>query len=117
MSLDNIDIDSWGKKEDKPDQDRDAGPDDKKDKAPRQPRLKLPRQEKPSESIDERKPRRTVDLDDVPIDALRGLYYFVIEKTDKKLSKVELKRNLKEFLSSREKFDKLLQNIVDVVFS
>nr|MDO8111202.1 hypothetical protein [Candidatus Sigynarchaeota archaeon] len=117
MSLDNIDIDSWGKKEDKPDQDKDAGPDDKKEKVPRQPRPKPLRQEKPAESDDERKPKKTVPLDDVPIDALRGLYYFVIEKTDKKLSKAELKRNLKEFLSSREKFDKLLQNIVDAVFS
>jgi len=53
----------------------------------------------------------------VPIDALRGLHYFLIERADKKLSKIELKRTLHELLSNKDKQDKLVQHIIDIVFS
>jgi hypothetical protein len=56
-------------------------------------------------------------VDDVPIDALRGIHYFLIERADKKLSKAELKRTLHELLSNKDKQDKLVQRIVDTVFS
>ncbi|MBN2151799.1 MAG: hypothetical protein JW839_10155 [Candidatus Lokiarchaeota archaeon] len=53
----------------------------------------------------------------MPIDALRGLHYFLIERADKKLSKIELKRTLKIMLKNKDDQDKLVQHIVDVVFS
>jgi hypothetical protein len=53
----------------------------------------------------------------VPIDALRGIHYFLIERADKKLSKAELKRTLHELLSNKDKQDKLVQNVIDIVFS
>lgn len=63
------------------------------------------------------KPKKAVAVDDVPIDALRGIHYFLIERADKKLSKVELKRTLQELLSNKDKQDKLVQHVVDIVFS
>jgi hypothetical protein len=56
-------------------------------------------------------------LDEVPIDALRGLYYFLHDHADKKLSKIELKRILFGLLSMKEKQDTLVQHIVDIVFT
>ncbi|MEX2683453.1 MAG: hypothetical protein Q6373_017890 [Candidatus Sigynarchaeota archaeon] len=62
-------------------------------------------------------PQKPVDLDIVPIDALRGLHYFLVERADKKLSKIELKRTLKVMLKNKDEQDKLVQHIVDIVFS
>ncbi|HME56004.1 MAG TPA: hypothetical protein VKM55_27620 [Candidatus Lokiarchaeia archaeon] len=117
MSLDDIDIDSWGKKKEKVELTKDQKPREPKDKTSKPPRPKTPVPEKQAKTPWAPKPRKSVILDDVPIDALRGLYYLVIERADKKLSKMELKRTLQEVLSSRDKFDKLQQNIIDLVFS
>jgi len=117
MSLDDIDIDSWGKKTEKDDAGKEQKPTELKERAPRPPRPKSPPPEKQVKAAWTPKPKKSVILDDVPIDALRGLYYLLIEHADKKLSKIELKRTLQEFLSSKDKFDKLQQNIIDLVFS
>ncbi len=99
---DEPDFDSWGKTTPKKDDRLATKKDDK-------PAHKPPRWEL--------KPNRAIPIDDVPIDALRGLYYLVVERPEKKLTKVELKRALQELLSTREKMDKLVQNIANVVMS
>ena len=117
MSLDDIDIDSWGKMKEKDEAGKEQKPSEPKKRPPSQSRPKSTPPEKQVKTMWEPKPRKFVILDDVPIDALRGLYYLLIERADKKLSKIELKRTLQEFLSSRDKFDRLQQNIIDLVFS
>lgn len=117
MSLDDINIDSWGKKKEKENAGKEQKPTEPKERTPRPPRPKSPAPEKQGKATWEPKPKKSVILEDVPIDALRGLYYLLIERADKKLSKMELKRTLQEFLSSKDKFDKLQQNIIDLVFS
>nr|MDO8116106.1 hypothetical protein [Candidatus Sigynarchaeota archaeon] len=107
---DEPDIDSWGQHgsgedENTPNKKREKTGQKKEDK----PATKPPRWEL--------KPNRTVTIDDVPIDAFRGLYYLIVERKEKKLTKVELKRALQELLSSKEKMDKLVQNIANVVMS
>ncbi|MFX0098601.1 MAG: hypothetical protein ACFFCS_03400 [Candidatus Hodarchaeota archaeon] len=115
MSLDDIDIDSWGKIEEK-----------KEEKKPRPPRETTPkpkrRETKPRSTTThvprwELKAKTNIPIDKIPIDALRGIYYFCFNKVDKKYNKMELKRVLKEVLSNQDSFNKLIQSIIDITFS
>lgn len=65
----------------------------------------------------ELKAKKKVDIDGVPIDALRGLYYFLMGKAEKKLTKRELKLTMKTLLSSKDNVQKLIQSIADVIMS
>ncbi|MHA1683461.1 MAG: hypothetical protein ACTSUE_21155 [Promethearchaeota archaeon] len=126
MSPEDIDFTRWGKKEPKPEVKKEAAVEKVK-------KVRNVKSASPSRSTEKKratgssrksttqwwnlKPKHPIPIEKVPIDALRGLYYFVIGKTDKKLSKSGLKRNLQEILSTKEKFEKLLQGIIDVIKS
>lgn len=114
MGLDDIDIDSWGKLKRTAPKKRvaEADEDGEEKAAPRA-------QARPARGLNlaTMKPKREVPLDEVPIDALRGLYYLTLLRSDKKQSKADLKHALRELLSSSEKFEQLLQHIVDVLMS
>lgn len=58
-----------------------------------------------------------VDEESVPIDALRGIFYFIVGQAEKRMPKHQLKATLQHLLSSKEKVAEMLQNIIDTVFS
>jgi hypothetical protein len=115
MGLEGIDIDSWGKKP----------PEKKPPQPPKEPRQRpqegSQRQVKPKKEPGAElgrtrvKPQQVLPLEEVPIDALRGLYYLLVGTADKKQSKVELKRNLQALLSTPAACKKLVQAIANVV--
>lgn len=118
MSLDDIDIGSWGKKEEKMEE--------KKSKPPRKttPRKKksTSRTRTTSSRTKQRdkwdlKPKKQIPIEKVPIDALRGVYYYCYNRVDKKMSKVELKRILEPLLQDKKIQEKIIQTIVNIIFS
>jgi hypothetical protein len=111
VGLETIDLDSWGKKP----------PESPKKKAPpavdgtaRPARPKKEPREGDAGHV-RVKPVPSIPLDEVPIDALRGLYYLIVGMADKKQSKTELQRNLKALLSTPETCKKLMQGIANIV--
>ncbi|MHA1792877.1 MAG: hypothetical protein ACTSVI_09550 [Promethearchaeota archaeon] len=126
MFEDNIDFDSWGKKGKKENDKVKHGSEKEKKNATREPRERRSNSSrrvsrgtsyKSSGRNNKIEVKKRVPIESIPIDAFRGIFFFIMGKNDKKLNKKELKLALKKILSSREKFDELIQNIIDAIYS